>query len=454
MSTARGGAGRVRQQGVQRAGHVGRITRDVQAPGPLPVEQFGKRAVGGGDDGQARGHGLDDGQALRLRMRRGHREHVDRAEQVELARQIHLAEPAEAVGHTERLGPREAARDVVPLRIDRRAGSNHLDVVPRGDQRERLDEPIEPLLRARPRQISHALPPSPALPPQHEIGRRGRVQLEIDAVRDHDDPLPRHVEIVRHEAGIERVEGDEAIDIGGPLAEQGANAGVVRRRNLLDEDVLARQRAHGRRPRRRLHRACQSHEQRVRQVHHVRASLRREPAGELRHLLPLVSPLPLERRDRERPEVRRTRAAGAPRQPPEQRRRVEPSVEKRRRVPEERDILLEPDVHAPHDHPRLGDVLLVGRRGHVGGHEQRVAAAPSQGPHERVVVQARPADAATGAGGDVDDPHQAPRPSRCTSTSARSAGVTPRTRPAWPSVSGRILSSCSRASARRCRTPA
>ena len=42
--------------------------------------------------------------------------------------------------------------------------------------------------------------------------------------------------------------------------------------------------------------------------------------------------------------------------------------------------------------------------------------------------------------------------SRCTSTIATSAGVMPRTRPACPRVCGWMRSSCSRASARRCRT--
>ena len=80
--------------------------------------------------------------------------------------------------------------------------------------------------------------------------------------------------------------------------------------------------------------------------------------------------------------------------------------------------------------------------------EQRVDAAAAEGTHEGVVVEARAADAAAGPGGHVDDPH-ARRPSRWMSTSARSAGVMPLTRPAWPSVRGLIRASCSRASARR-----
>ena len=199
-------------------------------------------------------------------------------------------------------------------------------------------------------------------------------------------------------------------------------------------------------------------------MHDVGPHVPREPRGELFHLPSLVAALPLERRDRERPQVGGPGRAGAVRQPFEQPARVEQRPEHRvehtGQVAERRDVLVEPDVHAPHDDPPGGDVLLVRGRGHVGRQEDRVAAPRPQAPHERVVVQARSAQAAAGAGRDVHDPHggacragpAAARPSRWTSTSVRSAGVMPRTRPACPSVSGRIRSNCSRASARRCRT--
>jgi hypothetical protein len=57
-------------------------------------------------------------------------------------------------------------------------------------------------------------------------------------------------------------------------------------------------------------------------------------------------------------------------------------------------------------------------------------------------------------GGSARAPPSGPHPrlSKCTSTKARSAGVTPLTRPACPSVRGCTAASFSRASVRRCLT--
>jgi hypothetical protein len=100
----------------------------------------------------------------------------------------------------------------------------YLHVVPRHHQRQRPHELIEPLLRAAAGDEADRLSPATREPPRREIWWLGRKRREIDPVRDDIDPLRRHAKPTSHEAGVEAIEGHEAIDVGRPLAEQVAEA--------------------------------------------------------------------------------------------------------------------------------------------------------------------------------------------------------------------------------------
>src|SRR5262249_12317722 len=65
-------------------------------------------------------------------------------------------------------------------------------------------------------------------------------------------------------------------------------------------------------------------------------------------------------------------------------------------------------VDAAEEDALLADVRLVGADGRVGRDEQGVVAGGDKGRHERVVVHARAAEHARGAGGDVGDAHGGP----------------------------------------------
>ena len=457
----RGSPRRIIEHRAERPSQIGWIVRRVQQPGRT-VEQFGERAVIRRHHGHSRRHGLDHRQPFRLRVRRRHREHIAPFEQPEFARPIHLPEPGEAIGHAEVGREPTALGEIRGLGTACRPGGHEFHVVRYRERRDRPNQLIEPLLGAQPRQRPDHVSASPPGPPRGEIGRPGWKARKIDAVPHDRDLFRRHSEIVGHEAGEEVIERHEVVDVAASLPQESANLAVVRLRNLLDEDVFARQAADDLRARGILHAPRQADQKRVRQVHHVGLHLGRQPAGELLDLLALVPCLAGECGHGEAAEISGLRVARAAREPREQASAVEQVVEPPGRVAKQRHVLLQPHVHAATHDPWFGDVFLVGRGRHVGRHEDRIAAARPQGPHERVVVEAGTTDPPSRSGRDLDDFHakvadaaQAPpRPSKWTSTSARSAGVIPLTRPACSSVRGRTRSSFSRASARRCRTAA
>jgi hypothetical protein len=98
--------------------------------------------------------------------------------------------------------------------------------------------------------------------------------------------------------------------------------------------------------------------------------------------------------------IDRNAAAG---REPDHGRRVPDEIEHRRRLAEERDVLLQVDADAGEEDARVGDVLFVGARGRVDRQQHHVVAAGHELGRERVVAQARAAVHAPGAGGDDEE---------------------------------------------------
>ncbi len=74
-------------------------------------------------------------------------------------------------------------------------------------------------------------------------------------------------------------------------------------------------------------------------------------------------------------------------------------------VAEEGELLLQIDVQRTVEDPVDADVVLVGADRRVGRDQRDLVTLPLQGSGQGVVVQARPAVHAGGAGRDVPDPH-------------------------------------------------
>jgi hypothetical protein len=114
------------------------------------------------------------------------------------------------------------------------------------------------------------------------------------------DLFLRHVEVARHEAGEAPVQCHKLIHVGSPFPQKLSNTGIMRRGNLLDEDVLSREAADDPGVGGLLHPPREAHEQRVGEMHDVGPHLRRQPGSELLHLLSLVALLAREGRRCER----------------------------------------------------------------------------------------------------------------------------------------------------------
>ena len=142
----------------------------------------------------------------------------------------------------------------------------------------------------------------------------------------------------------------------------------------LEEDVVALKRDEDRHAERSLQ--CRNHarEQGVGQHDDVGLDLGREPADELRDLLPLLAVLPSEHGDGQVAELAVLASDGEPRHPAQQPAEVEQPVEEPRRVAEQPELLLQVDVDAAEEDAALADVVLVGADRRVGGDEQRVVA--------------------------------------------------------------------------------
>ena len=87
----------------------------------------------GGHDGEAGGEGFEDGNPLRLGVRRRHREQVDVGQQTDLAGVVDLPTPLKAVGQSKIVGESLAALEVGALRLDLGSGRDEAHVVRRGE---------------------------------------------------------------------------------------------------------------------------------------------------------------------------------------------------------------------------------------------------------------------------------------------------------------------------------
>ena len=270
-------------------GQISWIARSMQQAGSLVVEQLRKRAMRRRDDRHPRSQCFDDWNSFRLRKKGRHREDVDRFEQTEFARPVHLSKPAKSVGHTEILGQRQAPPEIPLFCIDLGTSGQHLHVAFADDQRQTSYELLEPLFRTGPREGSHHQSATAGMPPGDQIGSRVGKALPVEAMGNDRDGFDRYIKVVSHERGEAVVERHELIDVGGAFPQELPNAAIVRGGDLLDEDVLTRKAADDSGTGGLFHPPCQAHEQRVGEVHHVGPHLGRQPCCKLLHLFSLVS---------------------------------------------------------------------------------------------------------------------------------------------------------------------
>jgi hypothetical protein len=125
-------------------GEVAGIRGPVEEPGPLAVEQFGKRTVVGRHDRHARGKGLDHGDALGFGEDRRHGEHVDALEEPQLFRAVHLPEPVVSPSHAELCREGQAAAAVVLASDESRRTTGHTIFVDGGIT---VQMPYAPIIR-------------------------------------------------------------------------------------------------------------------------------------------------------------------------------------------------------------------------------------------------------------------------------------------------------------------
>ena len=95
------------------------------------------------------------------------------------------------------------------------------------------------------------------------------VALQVDAERDDGHPLGRDLQQARHDRRVILADGDEAIDVGHLPPNQIERAGAVRFDEIVQEQVLALQRAAHRAVQGLADRIGQSDQQRVRQVDEI-----------------------------------------------------------------------------------------------------------------------------------------------------------------------------------------
>lgn len=88
---------------------------------------------------------------------------------------------------------------------------------------------------------------------------------------------------------------------------------------------------------------------------------------------------------------------------------IQDPVKGPRRLPEERNVLLEKHVDAAQEHAAVADVAFVGAGGRVGRDQQDVVPSLDERRCERIVAQATAAVHVAGAGRDVRDSHAPPR---------------------------------------------
>ena len=175
--------------------------------------------------------------------------------------------------------------------------------------------------------------------------------------------------------------------------------------NLFNKHIFTGQAADDSRAGSLSHAAGEAHEQSIRKMHYVGTHLAGEPADKFFHFLPLVALFTLQCRDRQRTEAAWPHCSCSTGKPLQQPSRVEKLIKKNRCLTKERNVFLQPDVHAPQHNFLFSYVLFVGGCRHVSGYEDRIPSPRSQRSDQRVVVQARAADPAAGSGRDVDNAH-------------------------------------------------
>ena len=339
-------------------------------------------------------------QALRLRVRARHGQHVEALQEGDLLRPVHRPVAAELA--LEAHG-RERLRDAVEV------GAVLGREVPGGLEPRRLKPQLAPHADVgRGEQVQALL----GRDPRHVADREGAARLpmrqgletvEADPDRRRLDLAARQLEIAGHELRVVVARRDEAGDgrlVGG---NQLLRLLPVGRRQPFDEQVLARERAHDRAAELAHERRRERDEQGRRQHHDVEGRLLFQVAQQLLELLGLVARFAPQHRDRHVAQelgVDRDAAAG---RRADHRRRVPDEVEDRRRLAEEREVLLEVDADPGEENVRVGDVLLVDARRSVDRQQHHVVAARHELRGERVVAQARAAVHPPGSGGDRED---------------------------------------------------
>ena len=148
----------------------------------------------------------------------------------------------------------------------------------------------------------------------------------------------------------------------------------MRRRQLLQKDVLAGKCAYHRDAQPVVNRTGQSGEHHVGEVNHIGANLAVQPLKQLFQFLALPAVFAAQHRDRHVAPVLGPDTHAAAGCPIEQPRPVEKAIEKPGRVPEYGRVLLQIDVDAAESDAIDGDVFFVGPQRRVERGQQHVAA--------------------------------------------------------------------------------
>ncbi len=128
-------------------------------------------------------------------------------------------------------------------------------------------------------------------------------------------------------------------------------------------------------------------------------------SSSLSNSLPQDAAVPLEHRNRQLAEHRRIRRERPRRERVDHPPRVPQPIEKARRAPEKRRVLLQVDADAAEQDALAADVRFVGIRRRVEREQRHLVAAAEQFDRERVVARAAAAVHPRGPGGDREDVH-------------------------------------------------
>ena len=235
--------------------------------------------------------------------------------------------------------------------------------------------------------------------------RGALVACHVDAERNDGDAALRNAQQLRHHRDIPLADGHETVDVLHLPPNELDRPRSIGLDEAREKQVFALERAaHG--PLQRLaQRPRQADEERVRKVHDVGHRLAGDPLEKLRELLPEHAAVPFEHRDHEIAEQLRIGGQRSAGERVDDGRRIPQSIQEPRRLPEQRQVLLQVDADSTEEHPIAAHVGLVGCRRRVKRNQGHVVTALKQFDGQPVIAGTTPAIHAGGSRGDRENFH-------------------------------------------------